>query len=112
MPAALIMIKPFITSNLEATALPIIEPQLIVIKQAHQVKSAYLAVEGRVICQVKEPTKAVFVLIAAYYAYNMSYPKGLVSFYLFFEYLLFDKKPKKTFSCLSQFLTFFLQQDN
>ena len=45
------------------------------------------------------------VLLSAFYVYNMSYPKGLVSLYSFLEYILLDKKPLIMSSALSCFVT-------
>ena len=51
--------------------------------------------------------EAPLSLLAAYYAYNMSYPKGLQTFYTFLEYVILDKQPtKKMPSNLETFITY------
>jgi len=65
----------------------------------------FLVAEKKLICIVDRLTEAPLVLLAAYYAYNMSYPIGLNTFYTFLEYVVLDKKPKKMTACFSHFIT-------
>ena len=52
-----------------------------------------------------DPPKSSLFLFAAFYAFNMQYPKGLVSLYTFLEIFLFNKRPKKIPSIVSSILS-------
>ena len=63
-----------------------------------------MAIESQVIFKIRKNDSA-FILIAAYYVFNISYPKGLETFFYFFEHIILDKKPKKVPSTMNQFLS-------
>ncbi len=73
-------------------------PTLLIVGQLGEVKQVLLIVEQQVVCQVK-PREAPLCLLAAFYTFNMKYPKGLENFYQFLEILVLDK-PAKNLPCV------------
>ena len=76
-------------------------PTILVLGQMGEIKEVLLVVEYQVVCRVK-PREAPLCLLAAYYAYDMKYPKGLENFYTFLDIILLDKQTKKLPSILSR----------
>ena len=54
----------------------------------------FLIAEKKVICKVPAALSPL-CLLAAYYAFDMEYPKGLSSMYMLFEKILLNKHSKK-----------------
>ena len=53
------------------------------------------------------PVEVPVYLLAAYYVYNMQYPEGLESFYMFLEHIVLEKAPpKKLPANLAHFITY------
>ena len=52
----------------------------------------FLVAEKKIICTIVKFVEAPIALLAAYYVYNMSYPLGLHTFYIYLEYIILDKK--------------------
>ena len=69
-----------------------------------QVSEVFLVSEKVMLCKI-DPQKSPLYLFAAFYAFNMQYPKGLVSLYTFLEIFLFNKRPKKVPSIVSSILS-------
>ena len=69
-----------------------------------QVREVFLVSEKEVLCKI-EPQKSPLFLFAAFYAFNMQYPKGLVSLYTFLEIVLFNRRPNKVPSIVSSVLS-------
>ena len=72
--------------------------------QLGDVKEVFLVAESQIICKV-DPNEAPLLLLGAFYAFNMAYPKGLETMYAFLEYILLSKKPSKMSTLLSNFIT-------
>ena len=53
---------------------------------------AFLVIENQVICKIPAVYCPLY-LLAAYYVFNMSYPKGFLSMFIFLEKLLLSKHP-------------------
>lgn len=79
-------------------------PTLLIVGQLGSVKETFIVAETQLVCKVK-PHEAPLALLAAFYCYNMSYPKGLETFYMFLDYIILDKRPKKMSSTLTHFIT-------
>ena len=67
-----------------------------------RVKEIYFVVEGTNLGKVEE-SKIPVSLLAAFYCFNMQYPKSLTPFYNFLEYVLLDTKMKTSIT-VSKFL--------
>ena len=82
--------------NIEKAALEVSKaaPCILIIGQLDKTNETFLVVEKKIIYKVK-PILCPLLLLAAYYSYNMSYPIGLKTFYIFLEYVILDIKPKK-----------------
>ena len=85
------------TVNTERAALEVPEPVpcILVVGQLDKINETFLVVEKKVICKAKAIILCPLLLLAAYYSYNMSYPAGLKTLYMFLEYVILDVKPKK-----------------
>ena len=89
-------IFPQVTSDLEEVALGVdlAAPSLLIVGQMGDIKEVFLLGEQRILCKIK-PIESPLLLLADFYSYNMSYPKGLQQFYSFLEYCIIDKTPIK-----------------
>ena len=78
----------------------------LIVKESFEgeVSEVFLVSEKVVLCKI-DPPKSPLFLFAAFYAFNMQYPKGLVSLYTFLEIFLFNKRPKKIPSIVSSILS-------
>ena len=86
-----------------ASALSVVHPSLIVKEKLDRQVEVFLACEKTLITDVKG-LEAPYILLAAFYAFNMVYPKGTTSFYTLLEILLLGMKPKKIPSIVSKIL--------
>ncbi len=59
-------------------------PNIIIQEQLGEFKEVYLAIEKQIFWKVA-PEMLPFALQAAYYCFDISYPKGLCSFFSFLE---------------------------
>ena len=65
---------------------------------------AYLVVDKRIIDQV-EIGDIPFVLMAAFFVYNICYPKGCSNFYSFLEIIALKYSPEKASPTVKYFLS-------
>ena len=73
-----------------------------------EIKEVMLVAEHWVVYKIKL-REAQLCLLAAFYAYNMKYPKELGNFYIFLEILFLDQQIKKLPSVLTRL---FIQLSN
>lgn len=79
------------------------QPTIVIQGEVNNMKAAYIAVEGHILCKV--PVKQLpFMLLFVYYVFNLKYPSGCSNFYSFLEYLFLGVTPPKR-SKLQHFLT-------
>ena len=76
---------------------------IIVRGKANDPKDAYPATEGQLLCLLPLE-KAPYVLLTAFYAFNMQYTAGCTNFYSFLEYLFLDVPAPKR-SKIQHFIT-------
>ena len=69
-------------------------PSLVVKEMPGEKVEVFLVVEHMIISEIAG-IEAPLLLLAAYYAYNMKYPKGLTSFFTLLEVKLCNIKPHK-----------------
>ena len=66
----------------------------------------FIACEKQVICESKSLVDAVVDLIACYYVFDISYPKGVQGILVFFEHCVFCMKfPQPLPLCLQKLVT-------
>lgn len=70
------------------------------------IKEVFLICERQVLCKIT-PELSPLYLLAAFYAFNMKYPKGLHSLYTLFQIILLNSRPKKVPAIVSKVLTLF-----
>ena len=94
------------TCDLQNTVSSIEEaaPSLIVLGQLGEVKEVFLVAESQIICKIN-PNEAPILLLGAFYAFNMAYPKGLETMYTFLEHIQLSKKLSKMSTLLCNFIT-------
>ena len=74
----------------------ILEPYIIVVGSPDCYTQAFLIIDGRLIGEVKDIDTIPLVLLAAYYAFNICYPKGLGAFYSILEVIVLNTPLLKT----------------
>ena len=86
---------------LQASKIP--PPSLLVVIKDGEVQDLYLIIEGVPLKKIP-PTDVPIYLLAAFYAFNISYPKSLSHFYDLLEYVCLGTKKKKPGTILSNFV--------
>ena len=69
-------------------------------------REIHMVAEGEVLFKIEKLHEVPYLLLAAYYSFNMKYPKGLNGMYTLLEYMILGKPPAKMYVGLSQFITF------
>jgi len=78
-------------------------PSLVAVGREMQL---HLVTENLHLFKVDKPEEAPFILLAAFYGFNMQYPKGLSNVYYLLEYIILNQSPQKMSTGLSQFITY------
>lgn len=78
-------------------------PSIIVKEMPGEKVEVFLVCEQVIISEIAG-MEAPLLLLAAYYSYNMQYPKGLSSFFTLLEVKLCGMKPRKVPSAVSNAL--------
>ena len=58
---------------------------IIIVSEYGKIKEGFLSIESKIVCKIADPNDSLFILLAAYYIFNISYPPGLQSFFLLLE---------------------------
>ncbi len=77
-----------------------LEPYFLVVRDDQMV---FLVTDNKILDHI-EPRDLPFCLMAAYYVFNIEYPKGCHSFYSFLEVFALKMEPSKVQSSVSHFL--------
>ena len=94
-------------NNIESIATDVQElaPTLLVVGNLNEVKEVFLVIEKTIVCQIRSIDEPPLLLLAAFYSFNISYPKGLETMYKLLEYCILGKKSGKISSSLANFIT-------
>lgn len=81
-----------------------LEPYILIIGEDTESIEAYLVVDKQVIDEVSF-IDIPFVLMAAFFVYNICYPKGCNNFYSFLEIVTLRYSPEKASTSVKYLLT-------
>ena len=79
---------------------PMLEPYILAFE-----KRTFLVCDKKVICELKRTPEIPLTLLAAFFIFNVCYPKGSTNFYAFMEIMTLAFPMEKAIATVKHFIT-------